>query len=396
MSDFPSLELTDSKVDELLSQAKRADDGTYVTEINEDHGFASRTEFDISHSGWVSVDDDTDPFGSARAIKDRNLHDPEEDEEVFLRIGGTLTTSGKDLNGVAIAPSALTTIPQDLSDRTTLLFNHRSDTPIGRIVNTRVIRARGGKPARGVITADVHRDAVNIQTQMTFADSIRSGVLSKYSFAWHVIRGTIVFDLSEGSQHELDEEAETLTFKFGSEFAPEITVFALRATEASVVSVPALSDAEITLPRQFARALGSRWTEQDGLLVPVASLSTERGPRNTDSFDFDTQPGGIFQILPINRPFNAELAAARIQDWANEDEEEELFPTSLNKSLLHYDVVDGKLVSNLRALRSIVRGFTRLEFADEEERTAAKQALRQAYVNTHGFDLDDVPHVLKD
>lgn len=352
MNDFAGFSLTEDRVEGLLSRAVKQEDGRFASELSEDNPLEGRSEFGITEAHYVTVADiHGDPFKSANQI--RSLHDHAEDEEasVFLRIGGVITSAGRDDNGVALTASAIRTLPQDFQARTTLLFNHQQNTAIGRIVNARVVQANGSKPSRVFITADVHRSAVNPETTLTFAEMIRSGLLSKYSFAWSVLRGEVVFDFSKG-ELEIDEDNDLMIMPIGREFAPEINVFSLRATEASVVSVPAQAGADLTVARQFARSLGaarSDWLETyNGLLVPIESLRS---------------------VPTVDRPFHAVMALARIQGWAASGDKLDLYNDNDFASYaqafaghendgrsvgdwygLHCDIVDGVLVSNKRAI----------------------------------------------
>lgn len=382
MNEFSGFSLTEERVEGLLARAVRREDGKYVSALSEDDPLEGRSEFLISEANWVAVEDFDDVFGSARLLRDK--HDDDHDDNVFLRIGGTLTSASRDDNGVSILAPALRSIPQDFQDRTTLLFNHNKDTPIGRIVNTRVIRADGVKPARAVIVADVHRLAVNVATRLTFAELIRSRVLSKYSFAWSVIRGEMIFDLSDKGAIKIDEDEETVTMPFGSDFAPEINVQALRATETSIVSVPALAAADVTVARQFARSLDAvrdNWIETlNGLLIPIESLRA---------------------TATVNRPFVPAFALSRVRAWAAADGELDLdndidfarfaqaFAGHENDGRsvedwygLHADVVDGKLVWNKRAVAHC------LSELETEQRCADRQRMSRELSIVHGIDID--------
>lgn len=379
---FPRFSLTEDHVDNLLSRAVRRGDGKYVAQIDDDGDpFEGRSEFAITEANWVNVEDRDEALTSARMIRSRD--DVENEDDVFLRIGGTVTSAGRDDNGVTLLPTALRSMPKDFTDRTTVLFNHEVSLPIGRIVNTRVVRADGVKPARAVIVADIHRKAMNVPTNMTYAEMIRSGIVNKYSFAWAVLRGEFVFDLSGQGGAVYDEDTETARMPFGMDFAPEINVSAMRATEASVVSVPAEASADLTVARQFARSLGAvrdKWVEAStGLLVPVEHLRATK---------------------TIDRPFNPEFALARVKRWAAtgdvldlENENDfarfaQAFAGHENDGRsvedwygLHADVVDGELAWNKRA---VAHAMSELE---SEQRCADRQRMSRELSIVHGIEI---------
>lgn len=382
MSAFCGLDLTEDRVEGFLSRAKRRDDGKYVASLDEDEPLSGRTTCGIERAEWVEVEDSEDILGSARMLRSDEANDQ---DNVFLRIGGVLTSAGRDDNGVTLKASALATLPQDFIDRTTMLFNHDMDTPIGRIINTRVLRANGSAPARAVISADVHRSAIHGNTQMPFAELIRSGILNRYSFSWSVLRGEIVFDLSSETDIHIDEDEETLTIPFGRDFSPEINVFAMRATEPSVVSVPAKADAELTVARQFARSLDAvrgNWLQShNGLLVPVSTLR---------------------HVETVDRPFNPVLAKVRIVEWAastgsklnlNKVEDFARFAQAFagheNDGRrvedwygLHCDVVDGGLVWNVRAVDHCLADLA------TDERSAARARMCRELGIVHAIEID--------
>jgi len=130
-----------------------------------------------------------------------------------LVIAGYATTYDKGLDNAIISRKALTNASQDLKKRKTVLFNHNQDLPIGRIHEAKL-------DDKGLfVTAVIDRSEEKIQ------DKIRSGTLNKFS-----IRGRIL-----SSHEEWDENSNKATSVIDD----------LKLLEVSVVSVPAVDEAEI-------------------------------------------------------------------------------------------------------------------------------------------------------
>jgi hypothetical protein len=391
MNDVLSAEFyTEERVDLLLSRAHRRDDGRYAVQCEElDEPLMARSQFPIERSAWVSSQPGSDPFEAQAA-------DDGDGPDIFLRVQGTITSAGKDDNGVTLFPASLRTLPDDFKQRTTVLFNHARNLPIGRIIETKVAGGNGSAPTRARITTDIRRDAIS-DTQVPYANLIQSGVLTKYSMAWVVLRGEIIFDFSEDRYRELDDDRVAMSF--GTEFMPEVNVFSLRGLEASVVSVPALAQADIDVGVAFARSLGvvgQRWSETDaGLLVP-------RSERRSVRFQ---------KTRAIDAPWDVSAAMKRVSVWSASQDTSGAFEqaycgfrTSQKDGvkrveeyyLFHHDIRDGELVSNLRGVKAAAAEIEHTQFESEAARSSAKAHLRREFVETHGCDPEDVPDVLND
>jgi hypothetical protein len=158
----------------------------------------------------------------------------------------------------------------------------------------------------------------------------------------------------------------------------------MRATEASVVSVPAFAAADLTMPRAFARSLGKMqpdWAETaNGLLVPVDVLR---------------------RTAHVDRPFHAGFALQRVQKWAatgneldlNNDNDFARFAQAFaghendGRSVedwygLHADVADNKLVWNKRAVAHC------LSELETEQRCADRQRMSRELSIVHGIEID--------
>lgn len=187
-----------------------------------------------------------------------------------LHITGIATTSDTDSNGVTVIPSALRSLPRNFKSRSTLLFNHDFNMPIGRIGKSKFVE--DGDEAFVEVEAFVNVDARNPQTGMRFADDIENGTLSKFSFAWSTRDGEMIFKKTKHEDEEEEDKDVLFRFKFGLDHAPEIIVRKLEAVELSVVSVPADAGAEFAV-RNMQRSLSSIaqrfvWDEEKGIMIP--------------------------------------------------------------------------------------------------------------------------------
>lgn len=217
----------------------------------------ARTMFSFEERGWVERKSSEDGSTSN-----------------FLRIKGIATTSAVDDNGVEVVPSALKTLPKDFEARDTVLFNHNTDFPIGKVVSSRYVNSRGGNPARVEVVVDIDPEQPATNGQPV-GRLIENGIVSKFSFAWSTKKGEIIFEKQEEEEEEQPENV-AYSWKFGSDYSPKILVYALRAVELSTVTVPADADS-IFGTASFSRSIGSylerhqnEWTRTEtGLVVPV-------------------------------------------------------------------------------------------------------------------------------
>ena len=130
-----------------------------------------------------------------------------------LVIAGYATTFDKGLDNAVISPQAVERAPKDLSERSTVLFNHNQDLPIGRIHEAKL----DDKGLFVTVLID--------KSEQTIQEKIKSGTLSKFS-----IRGRIL------SSHEKWDENTQKSISI---------IDKLKLLEVSVVSVPAVDSAEI-------------------------------------------------------------------------------------------------------------------------------------------------------
>jgi len=128
-------------------------------------------------------------------------------------IAGYATTYDKGLDNAVISRKALSNAAEDLKKRSTVLFNHDQNRPIGRIHEVKLDN-------KGLFTI-----AVIDKTEQEIQEKIKSGTLNKFS-----IRGRIL-----ASHEEWDENTGRSTS----------VVDNLKLLEVSVVSVPAVDEAEI-------------------------------------------------------------------------------------------------------------------------------------------------------
>jgi len=225
----------------------------------------SRTMFNIDERGWVERKSQEDGSTSN-----------------FLRIKGVATTSAVDDNGVEIVASALRTLPKDFEDRNTVLFNHNTDFPIGKVVSSRYVNGRSGSPSRVEVIVDIDPEQPATNGQPV-GRLIENDIVSKFSFAWSTKRGEIVVEKTKEEKEEEKDDNIAYSFKFGSDYAPRILIYALRAVELSTVTVPADADS-VFGTAAFSRSLGSylerhqnEWTRNEsGLVVPVQPVRVIR------------------------------------------------------------------------------------------------------------------------
>lgn len=136
-----------------------------------------------------------------------------EGAERGLIVEGYATTYSEGTDGIIVTRGALESAVDDLKARPTVLFNHNQDRPIGRVLEANVDDT--GLRVKAVIDP----------LEKEIREKIRFGTLSKFS-----VRGKIT------KQHEEwdEERRRTITYVDG-----------LKLLEVSVVSVPAVADADI-------------------------------------------------------------------------------------------------------------------------------------------------------
>lgn len=130
-----------------------------------------------------------------------------------LVVAGYATTFDLGLEGAVITREALQNAPKDLEERPTILYNHNQDKPIGRVVRSFI-------DDKGLFVVG----AID-ETEKEIQAKIQSGTLSKFS-----IRGRIL------KSHDSWDERRNQTVKI---------IDGIKLLEVSVVSVPAVSQAEI-------------------------------------------------------------------------------------------------------------------------------------------------------
>lgn len=248
-----------------------------------------------------------------------------EDGPQQLRVRGLATTSDTDSNGVKVIASALKSLPRNFKARSTLLFNHNYNAPIGRIGRAQYV-ATDEHTAHVEVEAFVNVDARNQITGMRFVDDIESGTLSKFSFAWATRDGEILMRKQKKKKASEDEDDDILwRYQFGLDHAPEILVRSLEATELSVVSVPADAAAEFAA-RNLRRSLSSvaqrfAWDKETGMLLPEGSRETssqaEHSTEVTHTHMMDEEPTGTRAVVEI------EEAEVEVPEEASAEAEQE-------------------------------------------------------------------------
>lgn len=306
------------------------------------------------------------------------------DEEVtkqFLAVRGVATTAKEDDNGVEVVPDALKSMPNDFSRRTTVLFNHNVDMPIGRLVPGESAKFVGGRNARVEVDPVLIDVDVRLQTGQRIVDAIERGTLNRFSFAWSTRDGIVVFgpNFFAGATDDevedlgLDPDEVFSSFRIGIENAPFVRVFSLTAVELSVVSVPADAGAGFgmaSFSRNLEAALSRYSRDQGGqVLVPEnyrqdasgrIAIPVAGGRIGPQAFDYDERTGTVsdqtidmgslrsvvaeivedvldardsvtlanrgnvpFQETPaIDRPWDAGAAINRVEEWAKGNDDE--------------------------------------------------------------------------
>ncbi len=120
----------------------------------------------------------------------------------------------------------------------------------------------------------------------------------------------------------------------------------------------------------------------------------------------------------IDRPWSAADVLKRVADWAKGDQEKldlkaepahrERYASAFvgyrgegldegDYFLLHHDVVDGELVSNLRGVAVAADQFEQTDFGEGGDVDAASSHFAKEYTETHGFkEVDEVPELFRE
>lgn len=214
-----------------------------------------------------------------------------DEEKRFLAIKGVATTAETDDNGVEIIGNALRSLPDDFSRRTTVLFNHDVNMPIGRLIANESTKFIGGRNPRVEVNPVLIDVDAELRTGQRVVDAIERGTLDKFSFAWSTKDGIVVFT-KDAFAGATDKELEDLgldpdedvrwSFRIGLESAPKIRVFSITGVELSIVSVPADAGAGFgmaSFSRNFEKAF-ARFSKGKGgssILVPENYKRDEEG-----------------------------------------------------------------------------------------------------------------------
>jgi len=186
-----------------------------------------------------------------------------------LIVAGYATTFDIGLEGAVIARDALN--EEDLKQRPTLLFNHDQNRPIGRVVSSKVDDK--GLFIVGVIDS----------TEKELQQKIMSGTLSRFS-----IRGRIMRSHAEWRK-DLQKNIDVID--------------ELKTLEVSVVSVPAVAEAEIQkwyLQRNFNEG-GDSMSEQKK--DEAKDITRENGAPEEDEFVLEDD-GTIELLLGLDERVN--------------------------------------------------------------------------------------------
>lgn len=186
-----------------------------------------------------------------------------------LIVAGYATTFDIGLEGAVIARDALN--EEDLKQRPTLLFNHDQNRPIGRVVSSKV-------DDRGLFIVGVIDS-----TEKELQQKIMSGTLSRFS-----IRGRIMRSHAEWRK-DLQKNIDVID--------------ELKTLEVSVVSVPAVAEAEIQkwyLQRNFNEGGDSMGEQRD---VEAKDITRENEVPEEDEFVLEDD-GTIELLLGLDERVN--------------------------------------------------------------------------------------------
>lgn len=288
-----------------------------------------------------------------------------EEDENFIRpkrlIEGIATVADIDDNFIEVTPDALRNAENDLLLRSTILENHDMSRPIGRVLESSFDPLSKSLLIRGFVS----------MTEDVVWQKIQEGVLNKFSISWRSLDFEEVFDDKLGMN--------------------KVVVHDMRIFEVSIVSVPAIAEADLTgwverTLREHKVGLTRAAPYKDPLVTPfrrdpassrekrwdapsaVRRLKRRAGGPNKTKIDWGVYAEGFAYIR---------VDGTRFSDY--------VFPIR--------DVVNGRLVSVFRAVSAAAGKLENSSVPDEDKRAIAERLLKE-YRSIHKIDEEDIPESL--
>lgn len=295
-------------------------------------------------------------------VGSRNLHfDKDDPKEARRLIEGIATVADIDDNLVEVTASALRNAENDLLLRSTILENHDTNRAIGRVLESRFDPQTKSLMIRGFVS----------MTEDIVWQKIKEGVLNKFSISWRSLDFEEVFDEKLGVN--------------------KIVVHDMRIFEVSIVSVPAIAEADLTgwvertlrehkvnLTRAapytdpfvtpFRRDPASRKEKRWDAPSAVRRLKRRAGGSNKTKIDWSAYAEGFAYV---------KVDGTRFSDY--------MFPIR--------DVVNGRLVSVFRAVSAAARRLSNSKLPEEDKRAIADRLVRE-YKEIHKTDEENIPESL--
>lgn len=286
-----------------------------------------------------------------------------DDGEVNARriIEGIATIADIDDNLVEVTPAALRAAENDLLLRSTILENHMTERPIGRVLSSKYDPATKSLKIRGFIS-EVENDVWR---------KIKEGILNKLSISWRNLQVERVFDEKLRSD--------------------KLVVHDMRIFEVSVVSVPAIAEADIT--GWVERTLNERNVTIINRAAPYSSpyvvpFRKDRAAPKSKRWDAASavrrlrrRAGGVKSSIDWGTYAEGfayvQVDGTRFSDYK--------FPVR--------DVVGGQLVSVFKAVQSAASRLQSSNIPDVDKRIIANRLFRE-YREIHEVEMDDIPKAL--
>ena len=224
-----------------------------------------------------------------------------------------------------------------------------------------------------------------------------------------------VSDFRALAADEVVEEREVEAEVEDSEGEQELEV-QTQEREVNVINVRIEIDSEV-IAKSIIETIRTR------VMAELAPANEEERDIVEDGLEEVTTPILFDGTVPfektgaIDRPWSAADVLKRIADWAKGDQEElDLKAEPAHRSryasafvgyrgegldegdyfLLHHDVVDGELVSNLRGVAVAAGRFDQADFGEDGDVDAAASHLAKEYTETHGKSTDEVPESFRE
>jgi len=276
-------------------------------------------------------------------------------------IEGIATVACLDMNGVEITEAALRASAHDLLTYATILYGHDIGRAVGRVTECYYDDAIKGIRFTGFISS-VENDLWT---------KIREGVLNKFSVSWR----TMDYEYVEQPNGE-----------------SKIVVHSLRLLEVSLVSVPAVPEAELTswVERALRSAGVSFGTVEHSEIATFVQLEFAHTPPSRER-QWDSV-GAIQRVRALaGGPTKQDVDwSVYRQAFAHVSGDGSRFG---DYGFPHHDVVDGHLVSVRAGLDTAASKLEGSDLPDEDKHSVAAHLL-QEYRTTHGISGQGIPAYL--